>query len=168
MKYFILLIFTFTLVFAEQYDRPLRFNEIAKTIKSDIRYYSWMKTEKGCKLLYLPRDDSNKFITAKELKNYFKLKMRNFVRDFSIDKKINNHYPHLICSFQTEIYQYNDKLEIYTGLLEFEIISHSGKNFRITYPIAGADIQIREQIKDVIDSIVENFATDYYYMQDLK
>jgi hypothetical protein len=167
MKKLIILMFALTFTLAETSDRPSK----SETMKEyDIRDYSWMKTARGCNFIYFPysSDDTKKFMPASEVKSYFKLKMRNFAKDFTFDKRINGKLPNIACGVTTEIYQYNEKLEIFTGILEFAIHSQSGKNFRITHSIAGSDNQIKKQIKNSIDSIVENFATDYYYMKDLK
>lgn len=111
------------------------------------------------------------FMTIEELDRYFKLKLRGFIKDFKfIEKEAPNGKTNFV-ELILDLNKYNDKSTIHYGLLELSVIRCfdcvRGTNYRITYPIAGSETQIKNQVKQIIDDIVEKFAEDYYYMQDL-
>lgn len=43
-----------------------------------------------------------------------------------------------------------------------------GQDYYIVYSIAGSDTQIKQFVKEILDSMIEAYAEDYYYMKDLK
>lgn len=118
-------------------------------------------------------DEAKRFMNEESLQRYFKLKMRNFVRNIELieePKGIDHNYLYL----KLELYKYNDKTKIYYGLVSLKLdsaITFDGSDERIyelTTSIAGSESQLIGFIKQEIDKMLEVYAEDYYYLDDLK
>lgn len=136
--------------------------------------YGWMKSYPTHMICTEINKTASKFITEEEFKRYSKLKVRGFIKDlkFIEENEGNERYDYNYFKIHLELYKYNDTLDIYYGLFELEIypsvLSSTRVSYRITTAIAGANTQIKRFIKEEIDDIIEEFAEDYYYIQDLK
>ena len=167
MKYFIILAFLF-----------MSSNLSAITVKPsnrahklfDAKDYSWMLAKEKSRLFIAVTDSVEGFLSEEQIEKYFKLKMRNFVRDVKFSSDDSGHG--LFFSLTVELYKYNKKLSIYYGEVAFKVEwlnphFENAQPYIITTPLAGSERQIAAEIKKEIDSIVELYASDYYYMEDL-
>ena len=140
----------------------------------DLEQFSWLQAFKKGNLWIGLNDTAKQFITGEAAENYFKLKMRNFIKDYNVQTKFSTDNDMNFISLYIELYRYNDKTKIYYGLMSFRIHPSLGqktkdiKTYEITIPLAGSENQINSLIKEEIDFFVETFATDYYYIEDLK
>ncbi|SCX91122.1 hypothetical protein [Desulfoluna spongiiphila] len=137
-----------------------------------LKSYSWLVGYKKCTFSVFVNDDAKRFMNEESMKRYFKLKMRNFVRDVElVDNPKDNNHNYLY--FNLELYRYNDKTKIYYGLVSLKLdssVNFSGSDARIyelTTSIAGSESQLIGFIKQEIDLMVEVYAEDYYYLYDL-
>jgi hypothetical protein len=132
---------------------------------SNISSYKWMKSLNPNLDIFIT-DDVKKFISKEKIERYVKLKIRNNVKDIKI---VNINQRNAWLYFNIELFKYNEKMEIYTGMIECRLHSIQGdKIFTITQSLAGSDTQIVHTIKSHIDDIIEKLATDYYFVQDTK
>ena len=97
--------------------------------------------------------------------------MRSLISKLNIEKniKIKDHSKMVL---EIELYEYNNNLGVYYGLISYclnpSIYTKSKpKEYKITIAIAGNETQIVNLVKGNIDSIVEKFAEDYFYREDL-
>ena len=135
--------------------------------------YSWINDYKETTFdIYLNSTASN-FITKDEVERYFKLKLRNFIKDYEIIENRSTDFDFNYFNIEIELYKYNDKMNIYYGLFKFS--GYPSINYKeqsmpyiITIALAGSKDQIKDFIKSDIDSVVEVFAEDYYYIEDIK
>lgn len=134
--------------------------------------YSWLTKYKKAAFNVSVSDDAKKFMNEDSLQRYFKLKMRNFVKDIELlddPKGFEHNYLYL----KLELYKYNDKTGIHYGLVSLKLDSavafesSNKRNYELTMSIAGSELQLIAFIKQEIDRMVEVYAEDYYYLDDL-
>lgn len=137
--------------------------------------YSWMTAYSKSKLDVYLSDDAKEIITEDSLRRYFKLKMRNFVKGIDLleDPKVDAYdYNFMYLSLHLE--KYNSTSGIYFGLISLSqdsSVSFEGSGGRIyllVIPVAGSKAQIYDFIKREVDGLVETYAQDYYYIEDLR
>ena len=137
-----------------------------------IKSYSWLTDYKKASFSVSVNDDAKKFIDEDSLRRYFKLKMRNFVKDIELledPKGVDHNYLYL----KLELFKYNDKTGIHYGLISLKLdssIEFNGSDERIyelTTSIAGSESQLISFIKQEIDRMIEIYAEDYYYLDEL-
>ena len=137
-----------------------------------LKSYSWLSNYKKTSFNVFVNDDAKKFMDEDSIRRYFKLKMRNFVKDIELledPKGIDHNYLQLTL----ELFKYNDKTQIYYGLISLKLdsaIAYNGSEERIyelTTSIAGSESQLIGFIKHELDGMVEVYAEDYYYIDDL-
>lgn len=133
--------------------------------------YLWLNRNKDIDLTVLMGGDSKAFFTQNDLSRYLKLKMRGLISKLNIEKKIKikDHSKMLL---EVELYEYNDNLGVYYGLISYGLnpsiyTKLKPKDYKITIAIAGNERQIVNLVKANIDSIIEKFAEDYFYIEDL-
>ena len=154
---------------AGDYSRPSRAYESV-----DLLEYRWIYENSECRMHANTNSIAESIISKITLEKYLKLKMRNFVKDISLNSTkvatLNSNYLDL----KLELYEYNDQLDIYYGLITFQLLASVNSSeapivdiYKLTLPIAGSDEQIVKFIKEKIDSPVELFAEDYYYIEDI-
>jgi len=134
--------------------------------------YAWMAAYKKAELTISINDDAKNFINEDSLRRYLKLKMRNFLKEIELvenPKGLDYNYLYI----QLELYKYNEKTGIHYGLISLKLdsaVDFSGNDERIyelTTSIAGSETQIVDFIKKEIDSMVEVYAEDYYFIDEL-
>lgn len=165
---FLALIFVSASSNAAVVERPSQ-----KYSKSAFNSYSWMVDYKKTLINVTVSDDAKKFMNEESLKRYFKLKMRNFVKDIELIEDIKGlDYNYLY--LKLELYKYNDDTGIHYGLVSLKLDSSVDFNgtderiYELTTSIAGSESQLVSFIKQEIDSFVEVYAEDYYYLDDLR
>lgn len=140
--------------------------------------YGWLSNIKAYSPNIKEDKTTAKFITEGEIELYFKLKLRNFVKDleymeFGGEKFLEatqlENLNRFNVNISPELNKYNKHQEIYFGILSISIQPfNTGNNYVYVVPIAGADTQIKKEIQNQIDDFVKWFAYDYYYILDLK
>ncbi len=138
------------------------------TDEVDILRYSRLTKQKKMQFFVFYDEQAGQFMSEDELFRYFKLKMRNFVREITVVGKDEKKYQSW-GSLNLNLYRYNDKRKIYYGLLSFRINPFllDGDRYELTVAIAGHEEQIVDEIKRTVDQMVETYADDHYYMRDL-
>jgi len=160
--------------------RPLRKLGNVDMAARDFRDYGWINAYAKTWVFTIVNETASKFMSEESMLRYLKLKMRNFVKEIrlsdsweSLGLKAGEH-DHNMLSLRLDLFQYNDNLSIYYGLLlwnstvSIEQPEEKPKDFLLALPIAGSESQLTNQIKRHIDTMVEQFAEDYYYIEDLK
>ena len=141
--------------------------------KQAINNYEWMIKNNKSLLIVRINDHAKRYTSASEISRYTKLKMRNFVNDLKIIDKSED-YNHSYLYIDIEIHKYNDTTKINYGLISFRMYSAVSWNtgepltYMFTMPIAGSDEQINSSIKKDIDTMIEIFAEDYYFLSDIQ
>ena len=169
MKFiFILLLVIATNLFSATYNAPSQeYHGIAE------REYKWMLRNNDIKVNIAVSDDAKTFFTEDSLLRYFKLKLRGFLNKKNIQTEFpKNQMDYQYLGLKLELYKYNNKLNIYFGFIEMSLLSSiyekgCPRMYQIIIPIAGSENQIIGFVKQDIDSIVEKFAEDYFYIEDL-
>jgi len=167
-KIIVILGLMFSALFGATEDVPTQYGKkLAKV------HYGWLSKYPTATLGIYTDSITKQFMSNNEISTYFKLRLRNFVSDVKIVKDPKSKSSsHNYIGITIQLQKYNDKLGIYFGLIEFIIFpsidSKSFENYRITYSIAGSDGQIKSEIKSDIDSMVEKFASDYFFIKDMK
>ena len=169
-KFLIVILFVFFCFDANAvvWNKPYR---RADADRMNIAGYSWLTKQKNMLFSVHFNGKAKQFMSEDELFRYFKLKMRNFVKEITVvgkfgkDGKNFNTWANL----NLDLYRYNEKTKIYYGFLFLEInpFLFDGDKYQIVVAIAGSDEQIVDEIKSYVDWMVETHADDYYYMCDL-
>lgn len=163
-KFLIVILFVFFCFDANAVviSRPLRSADL------DIYFYSWLTKQKNMKFAVFCNEVAKQFMSEDELFRYFKLKMRNFVKEITVVGKDGKNYNSW-ASLNLDLYRYNEKTKIYYGLLFLDINPFllDGNKYQIGVAIAGSESQIVDEIKREVDCMIEFYADDYYYMCDL-
>jgi len=171
MKLILIIVFSFLSISlnAGDYNRPSKEYE-AMALKE----YRWIHDNTECLLYINTSEDAESVLPRNALERYFKLKMRNYVKDISLANPTNGNLSANYLSLNLELHEYNDQLLIYYGLITFQLMASVQSSsqpivdiYKLTIPIAGSDQQIVRFIKDNIDVLVELYAEDYYYIEDL-
>jgi hypothetical protein len=153
---------------AGESERPLK-----KYKNIDYNYYFWLYKTKKYEVTIITDEVVENFISEDELQRYIKLRMKNFAHGVELGLEYEGYeYNYILLTI--DLSKYNESSEIYTGLISFKAypsatIPDQGlfNVYEIIYPIAGSDKQIRSFIKDSIDAMVESFAEDYFYIEEL-
>lgn len=166
-KFLIVILFVFFCFDANAVvmNKPFR---SADSDRIDIGRYSWLTKQKNMQLIVGCNERAKQFMSEDELFRYFKLKMRNFVKEITVVGEDGKNCE-AWAGLELELYRYNEKLKIYYGLLFLDIdtLLFGGDKYQIGVVIAGSDEQIVDEIKRKVDWMVEKYADDYYYMCDL-
>jgi hypothetical protein len=136
-----------------------------------LKHHAWICLYDNSSLDVWVSAGCEEFLTEDAVERYFKLRMRNFVKDLRFVKE-NSGTDQNFSSLHITLGKYNDHLEISTGMIEFSSVAaldygDYDKSYSIVKLIAGSDEQITNRIKAAIDQMVETFAEDYYNMEDL-
>jgi hypothetical protein len=140
--------------------------------KIALNSYSWLTDYKKTSLTLNVNDAANKFMNEDSLRRYLKLKMRNFVKDIELLEDPKG-YEHNYLNLKLELFKYNDTSNIYYGLMSLKLLSavafdgSDEKIYELTTSIAGSESQLTTFIKQEIDQMVEVYAEDYYYIDEL-
>jgi hypothetical protein len=133
--------------------------------------FGWMKTCKKYALGALSQGGAASIFDNSELERYIKLKLRGLLNGVTV---INTIPPGAsLALVNMGLYRYNKKLGIYFGHIYLRIFSCSNvpnkhEPYGLVISIAGSKDDIVRNIKNRIDNIIEQYAEDYYYMQDLE
>lgn len=169
MKYltpFIALLFSLTLNAAEV-ERPSKEHPTLA-----LKEYNWLLDYDQASLFIYVNKAGEKFISQDGLTRYLKLKMRNLVNAIKPNEKIvDNNFNYNFLTVSLELYRYNKKQNIYTGLISLKMEANVHRTdrvglYKLTKSISGSDKQILGFIKEDIDLLVEILAEDYYYISD--
>jgi hypothetical protein len=165
--FFFLVLFIYTVgVSATVVDRPN-----PKYPDSAYKNHAWLADYQKSKVFITLNENAKKFISEDSLLRYFRLKMRNFVGDFQIVDTEETGIGYNYLSIKVELFKYNHEMKIYYGLMslvaEGSIFADSRRTYFLVNSIAGSDNQIKGFIKEEIDSMVEVYAEDYYFVKDL-
>jgi len=139
------------------------------------RDYNYIWQNKKALFGFSLNNTAKLFISKNEIYRYLKLKFRNFIKSYEFIDSNEQFYKdiHNWMTIDLDLSKYNDKLNIYFGLISFKLKSlydppfTRPKLYELTFAIAGSQEQIRTVIKGYIDLIVEVFAEDYYMIGDL-
>ena len=152
---------------AAQLERPSK-----KYPDQAVDNYGWLLDYKLTFLSTYINDTGKKFISNDSLKRYVKLKLRNFVSGLKLKEEVgDSNFNYNYLNVELKLSKYNDKQKIYYGLISFKM-AHSvyrkdGSDiYKLTKAIAGSEAQILSFIKGDIDSMIELFAEDYYFVSD--
>ena len=135
------------------------------------RHYSWMCKSNSAVVAISVSDDTKKFMSEEDIRRYMNLKMRNFLSAYKLTEESSGR-DHDYMSVYVGLFKYNDNIDVYTGLFSVKVESALSQGdttepYILAVGISGSDTQVVGQIKSHIDWAVENFAEDYYMVQDL-
>ena len=110
------------------------------------RNYSWFVQSNRAQLAIDARGDTEKFMDEESIRRYVKLRMRNFLKDYELVESQKG-YKHDFMNVLVELYKYNDKVEIYTGMFAVKVesaLSQGGvtEPFIMSIGLSGADTQV--------------------------
>ncbi|KAA3598380.1 MAG: hypothetical protein DWQ06_11710 [Calditrichaeota bacterium] len=174
---FIFLLSFGNFVYAGIVERPTFGEHVENGESLDLLFYSWIHTSKDVAIIGVTNKIASEFMSEEDITRYFKLKMRNFLKDYKFHKKTSQNENSIqiqsIISIELNLWEYSSKLEIIYGLLSFKMRSTQIEPcnkpiYEITVPITGSKGQIKSFVKDSLGSFVEWLAEDYYYIEDLK
>ena len=169
MKKILVLLLAFTsTAFGASVERPSQ-----KYPDQAVNNYSWLTHYDRQNLSISLNENATRFISESEVERYFKLKLRNFIRDIKVIKSaedLNYNYVEI----ELELFKYNDKTKINYGLLSLKlypsVMWEKGKPepYNLTMAIAGSEAQLNSTVKETLDMMVEVLAEDYYFVLDTK
>lgn len=138
----------------------------------DLSLFSWMiKGDDKVKLIIFSTEDLEKILPKAEIERFVKLKMRNFIRQIKLSASEDKdfHTSDLRLYITLDVVEYNESGSIYYGLIDFTLTNStpSTNDYSLTIRTAGSKKQIIPIIKEDLGRMIETFAEEFYYMEDL-
>jgi len=148
-------------------------------------YYKWLDNSSDFYLDVSIDNDAKDIISADSLKKLFTLQMRNFVKDMKL-VEFSDKDPDIVTYFNKWLYlnldlrKYNDHNTIYYGSLVLyikpNIYTQWGDNkeilqhdiYMISTPIANSKLEMNKEIQSMLNAIVQELASDYYWLEQYK
>lgn len=145
--------------------------------------YKWLDNSSNFYLETTIENDAKDIITSEALEQLFTLQMKNFVRDIKLVtyKESDAQIVQLMNKWMfldLDLRKYNEHNSIYFGSLTIrinpDVYTEIGENpdkknprtYLISTPIANSKSEMRTEIQNLLNKIVQELASDYYWIAE--